>query len=56
MKEIENIVKEMDIPSGRISDLNWLSRNLGIRNASHPRFDEAMQLIKKELTIKFQNK
>lgn len=46
MKEIENIVRSMDVPEVRISDLGWLSRNLGIRNSSHPKFDEIMKLIK----------
>ena len=48
-KQLEEILQKMDVPIFRIGDLHWLSRNLGIRNAEHPLFDKAMQLIKELL-------
>lgn len=51
MKEIQDIVSEMDVPSERRSDLNWLIRNLGIRNSTHAKFETVMKLIKTELKV-----
>jgi hypothetical protein len=36
----------MDIPENRITDLHWLSRNLGVRNKDHENFTEVFYLIK----------
>jgi len=46
MKELEEILKTMDIPTARLKDTRWLQRNLGIRNSDHPDFKQAMELIK----------
>lgn len=45
--KLQEIIAEMDVPSQRKGDLRWLSRNLGVRNSNHPRFGEAVILIKK---------
>lgn len=40
-------IATMDLPSARktarsSSDLAWIGRNMAIRNADHPRFDDAV--------------
>lgn len=50
MKEtLDSILDTMDVPKGRRNDLQWLLRNLAIRNGQHPRYAEAVLLIKKLL-------
>lgn len=44
-EQLQEILLTMDVPLFRKSDLRWLSRNLGIRNRQHPKFQEAMKLI-----------
>jgi hypothetical protein len=46
----------MDIPSmrrdtGDISNLRWLSRNVGIQNAHHPQFHELRDILNQLLAI-----
>jgi hypothetical protein len=43
---LNKILDTMDIPENRKNDLNWLRRNLGVRNSSHPDFNKAVVLIK----------
>jgi len=47
------ILATMDVPAQRqapgISNLRWLMRNLGIRNAGHPDLAEAQQLIRQHM-------
>ena len=48
---LHSAIADMDLPSSRktseeIGDLRWLARNIGIRNAGHPRFGEAMIALK----------
>lgn len=45
-KELEEILATMDIPSYRIDDLQWLARNLGMRNSTHPQFEKAMKILR----------
>ncbi len=47
--ELDKILSTMDIPQKRVSDIHWLSRNLGIRNQNHPDYARAMELIRVEL-------
>jgi hypothetical protein len=50
--DLHAILQGMDIPSGRFNDVNWLLRNMQIRNANHPSFAQAYDLchqIKKEI-------
>jgi hypothetical protein len=47
-------VADMDLPPSRkasdeAGDLRWLARNMGIRNAGHPRYAEAMDLLRRLL-------
>jgi len=44
--KLARILATMDVPSLRIDDINWLSRNLAVRNASHPDFKTANKLIR----------
>jgi len=43
---LQGLLLDMDVPVQRRADLNWLIRNLGIRNGSHANFPEANQLLK----------
>ena len=45
---LQTLLAGMDVPAGRMSDLNWLRRNLPIRNGDNPNFAEAMRLILRE--------
>ena len=43
------ILKQMDVPelrqdTSRLSNLQWINRNLGIQNADHPLFATAAEL------------
>jgi len=46
MKRLQKLLKDMDVPKLRRTDVRWLARNLPIRNHSHPKFQEAMDTIK----------
>ena len=49
---LRQLLSEMDVPEFRRFDYRWLLRNLAIRNGDHPRFNDAIEMIKKELTAK----
>lgn len=49
---LQEIVATMDIPPDRSSDIKWLSRNIQVRNANHPQFREACDMIRKLLFVK----
>lgn len=54
MNEIETLTLQrnldrMAIPPTRKTDYRWLSRNLGILNSKHPKYDLTMELLRKEL-------
>jgi len=51
-KELQGILKTMDVPEMRKKDYRWLNRNLGIQNGSNPQFPKAMDLIKNLLKEK----
>jgi len=46
LDELEKIVKKMDVPDFRCRKVAWLSKNLSVKNANHPKYDEAMALVK----------
>lgn len=46
---LAEILASMDVPEARKQDWRWLLRNLGIRNANHPDFNDAIILIKAKL-------
>lgn len=48
---LQELLKKMDVPQGRLNDFGWLARNLHIRNGEHPDFDRAMLIIKNKLKI-----
>lgn len=43
--ELSRILYDMDLPTRRLKDYEWLWRNMGLYNRDHPKFDRAMQLI-----------
>lgn len=49
MDRLTEILSQMDIPDKRKDDFRWLLRNLFIRNAEHPNFEESLVLIKERL-------
>ena len=46
-KRLIELLHKMDVPNTRIEtwDINWLGRNLFIRNGKHPNFQEAAVLL-----------
>lgn len=49
-KNLLEILNEMDVPVGRkepldLNNLEWLKRNLGIRNSGNPSFPSAVHFI-----------
>ena len=44
-EELQDILKIMDVPLKRMNDMEWLARNLGVRNREHKDFNRAMELI-----------
>jgi len=51
---LTRILRTMDIPERRsilsFANLRWLSRNLAINNRAHPDLEEALSLIRDQLT------
>lgn len=45
MDKLQELIEDMEVPDFRRTDLDWLSRNLGIWNHKHPKFTEAIDLI-----------
>jgi hypothetical protein len=43
--ELNELLLHMDVPPDRRDDLRWLSRNLGIRNRTHPYFLRCQEII-----------
>jgi hypothetical protein len=39
------LLKDMNVPEGRIRDLNWLHRNLGISNSEHSNYQRVMDIL-----------
>jgi hypothetical protein len=53
-EQLSVILATMDVPALRrdltsLANLGWLNRNLAIRNSSHPRFGEAIEIIRRLL-------
>ena len=51
---LKAVLKNFDLPEHRktnqtIHNLKWLLRNLSVRNSKHPRFEEAINLIKQQI-------
>lgn len=55
-KELQSILKTMDVPAFRTTDNKWLLRNLAVRNKEHPQFKRAMEIIVSLLSAKNQIK
>ena len=49
IERLHDILNTMDVPHNRRLDYNWLARNLGVRNSSHPLYNDAIALIKQIL-------
>ncbi len=52
--ELEKLISKMDIPFYRKTikssdNIRWLSRNLAIKNATHPDYQKAVSIIKEIL-------
>ncbi len=45
LSKLNHLLKGMDVPVFRKLSPKWLSKNLGIRNSKHPRYQEAMQVV-----------
>lgn len=45
-QQLKDILNTMDVPEGRKKDWGWLMRNLSVRNSDHPKFNEAVGLLK----------
>lgn len=45
-RRLNDILKSMNVPEGRINDIFWLRRNLMFNNSEHEQFDEAMLLLR----------
>ena len=50
LEALQELIKGMDLPEWRKSklthhNLRWLCRNMGIRNASHPKYQEARAML-----------
>ena len=45
MNDLLRILDTMDVPLLRKNDLDWLKRNLSVRNRNHPDFFRAMRII-----------
>lgn len=42
------LLQDMDVPINRIRDVQWLLRNLSIRNSQHKNYAAAMKILKLE--------
>ena len=40
-QQLTTVLKTMDVPEKRKSDINWLARNLFVRNKNHVDYDKA---------------
>lgn len=54
MNRLEEILSTMNLPETRrhathFQNVRWLSRNIGIANSRHPDFEEAQELLRREL-------
>ena len=45
LDRLESITKSMDVPGFRRRNAIWLQKYLATKNASHPRFSEAMEIV-----------
>ncbi len=43
--KLEKLTNKMDVPKYNTRKAQWLSKNLETRNANHPNFNEAKELI-----------
>jgi hypothetical protein len=50
--QLQDILATMDVPEIRKGDMRWLGRNLGVQNANHPQYSEAMDLLRQLLFYK----
>jgi hypothetical protein len=46
INRLGNLTSKMDIPASRHTSIDWLSRNLSVRNSNHENFKEAIELVK----------
>ena len=37
---------KLDVPEFRLDDINWLRRNVGVRNSNHPAYPRLIEMLK----------
>jgi hypothetical protein len=47
LRQLSSILRTMDIPQERRTDLRWLQSNLVFRNGDHERLADALSLIRR---------
>ena len=45
LEQLGGLVRNMEIPAFRMTNVRWLKKHLAQRNSSHPDFEEAMKLV-----------
>jgi hypothetical protein len=45
LEQLRDLTIGMDLPAFRRTDPKWLLKNLAIRNADHPNFSKAKELV-----------
>ena len=45
LEQLAELTSKMDVPVFRRKDVFWLMKHLATRNATHPKFEEAIQLV-----------
>ena len=43
--ELESLTKHMDLPDFRRTSVQWLVRNMKVKNGSHQNFNKAMEVV-----------
>ena len=43
--ELEKLTSKMDVPEFRRRNAAWLSRNMAARNANHPNYPRAREIV-----------
>lgn len=49
--DLQKILDTMKVDKIKRGNIRWLYNNLGDKNSDHPKFDDAMEIIKKLLFV-----
>jgi hypothetical protein len=60
LEQLQTLIRTMELPFYRKAvvdkhGLLWLARNMGMRNSDHPKYSDAVELLKKVLKEKSYN-